>query len=530
MTFKELRKRYSRQQPSLTVEDNKKEVANPRLALLLQRLRNKPFWIWDKSEHMHQHSLTKGNCCFNHIIGLPQKDGIAMPMFDYEKIIFDSLIVDNQKLLWIKKATGLGITELFLRIIIWLATKDDAFANKQVVIVTGPNWQIAIALIKRIKAIFLKHLITFTNKETVLDINGCHIESYPSHNIDAFRALESPKFILLDECDFFPPQSMLDIRNVAERYIAKSNPYIAMVSTPNAPDGLFESIEREPEDKCIYKRLFLDYTYGLGNIYTEEEIAKAKQSPSFPREYDLKYLGLIGNVFHTADIDAAIERGKLSYNLPESIDDVNFQTQKSLGIDPGFGSSAFGVVVVERANAQLQILEADEYQKATFENMLDVVNSLLRKYGRSINKIYVDASNPAFIRSLKILIGEDEYYEEIIKDYKSKGWDHETGDVMTVIPVPFSTNHKDMLTNVKMLMEKDGGYIAIHPTLTKLITALRTATEKGENTLDKEATSYDDCFDAFRLAMYPFSLRSKDEAHRRNAYVNSFEFDRRFSK
>jgi len=62
-----------------------------------------------------------------------------------------------------------------------------------------------------------------------------------------------------------------------------------------------------------------------------------------------------------------------------------------------------------------------------------------------------------------------------------------------------------------------------------LITALRTATEKGENTLDKEATSYDDCFDAFRLAMHPFSLRSKEESHRRNAYVQDFEFQRRFS-
>jgi hypothetical protein len=32
---------------------------------------------------------------------------------------------------------------------------------------------------------------------------------------------------------------------------------------------------------------FLDYTYGLGKIYTQEEIDKAKQSPSFGREYDL---------------------------------------------------------------------------------------------------------------------------------------------------------------------------------------------------------------------------------------------------
>jgi hypothetical protein len=54
----------------------------------------------------------------------------------------------------------------------------------------------------------------------------------------------------------------------------------------------------------------MDYTYGLDKIYTKEEIDKAKASPSFEREYNLKYLGGIGNVFHTKDNDAAIERGK----------------------------------------------------------------------------------------------------------------------------------------------------------------------------------------------------------------------------
>jgi hypothetical protein len=52
-----------------------------------------------------------------------------------------------------------------------------------------------------------------------------------------------------------------------------------MISTPNAPYGLFEKIEKEPEKTCIYKRLKLDYTYGLDKIYTKEEIEKAKQSP-----------------------------------------------------------------------------------------------------------------------------------------------------------------------------------------------------------------------------------------------------------
>ena len=74
----------------------------------------------------------------------------------------------------------------------------------------------------------------------------------------------------------FPPGQQQDARDVSGRYIAKSNPYIVMISTPNNPDGLFNRIEMEPEETCIYKRIFLDYTYGLEKIYTSEEIAKAK--------------------------------------------------------------------------------------------------------------------------------------------------------------------------------------------------------------------------------------------------------------
>ena len=36
-----------------------------------------------------------GYCCFNHIIGLPQRNAIDKPLYDYEKIVFDSLVTQN---------------------------------------------------------------------------------------------------------------------------------------------------------------------------------------------------------------------------------------------------------------------------------------------------------------------------------------------------------------------------------------------------------------------------------------------------
>jgi hypothetical protein len=121
-----------------------------------------------------------------------------------------------------------------------------------------------------------------------------------------------------------------------------------MASTPNAPDGLFERIEKEPEDTCLYKRMFLDYTYGIGKIYTREEIEKARQSHSFEREYNLKYLGKIGNVFPTKRYEAAIEKAS-RYNL----DVVISFSYKSM--DPAYGSSAFGIIVTQWVDGIVQI-------------------------------------------------------------------------------------------------------------------------------------------------------------------------------
>ena len=116
-------------------------------------------------------------CCFNHVFGLPTKDGKEYPLFDYEKILYDSLLTNEgsfkDKHLWVKKATGLGVTELMLRIMAWLCTKDAIFRNSQMCIVTGLNIDIATKLIRRMKYIFESKLhINFQDKETVLELNG----------------------------------------------------------------------------------------------------------------------------------------------------------------------------------------------------------------------------------------------------------------------------------------------------------------------------------------------------------------------
>ena len=83
-----------------------------------------------------------------------------------------------------------------------------------------------------------------------------------------------------------------------------------MVSTPAGPGSLFYKIEAEPEDTCIYKRLSWITLTALGKIYTEEEIERAKHSPSFDREYRCQFSGFIGNLFSPLQIDKVIELGE----------------------------------------------------------------------------------------------------------------------------------------------------------------------------------------------------------------------------
>jgi hypothetical protein len=217
LTFKDLQKLVQSQ--SSTSEQNK----------LSEKLRNKPFWIWNVKEHKLEDIKTKGDCCFNHIIGLPKKNGTDKPLYDYEKIIFDSLsssiIISNNvtptptpttsrnynKHLWIKKATGLGITESMLRYLAWLCLKDTKLTGSQMCIVTGPRIELAITLIDRLKKLF-RDKITFANKETVIELNGVRIEAFPSHHLDSMRGLPNVSFILLDEADFFPPGQQQDAR------------------------------------------------------------------------------------------------------------------------------------------------------------------------------------------------------------------------------------------------------------------------------------------------------------------------------
>jgi hypothetical protein len=418
-----------------------------------------------------------------------------MPLFDYEQEIFEAL--QETKHVWIKKATGLGITEFMLRYIAWLCVRDDdKFKGSHMCLVTGPRIDLAITLVERIKGLF--STMRFDTKETVVQLNGVKIEAFPSHHLDAMRGLPNVSFILLDEADFFTLGQQQDARAVSERYIAKSDPYIVMVSTPNAPEGLFDEIEREPDDKCLYKRLFFDYTRGLGKIYTAQEITKARESPSFEREYNLKYIGQQGNVFSYESIQKATKFGLQFEELRKG--NIPLDTRKSMGVDAGFGSSKFGIIVTQLFSGRAEVLFADEFERPDFVEMIQKIITICHNYG--VHKLLVDAANPEIITSLKRAFDEPINYEHQLARIKSKN----LGDPayhMDVLPVSFNTEHKEMLAHTKLMLDRKR--LAIHPRFNKLLVALRTAVAR-DGVLDKQITAHDDVLDGLRLSLKYYIL------------------------
>ena len=82
----------------LTFKDLEKKVsgleATRRDHKILELLHDKPFWLWNTEKHKQEDINTKGQCCFNHIVSCPTKNGQEKAMFDYEKLLYYSLL-DN---------------------------------------------------------------------------------------------------------------------------------------------------------------------------------------------------------------------------------------------------------------------------------------------------------------------------------------------------------------------------------------------------------------------------------------------------
>ena len=190
----------------------------------------------------------------------------------------------------------------------------------------------------------------------------------------------------------------------------------------------------------------------------------------FEREYNCKLFGRIGNLLSPLKIDAAVKTGERLKDIP-----INPYCIHSLGVDPAFGSSSFGLVLTEHLQEEdkIRVLLAEEYADHPDPN--DMVERIFEIHRQYFNlHIFVDAAARGFITSLKIAFNENPNYERV-------------EDVLPgnnkVIPVSFSTTHKQMISHLAQLFNDE--YMAVPEKFDKLIVSLKTAVV-NEYSLDKE--------------------------------------------
>src|SRR5206468_409565 len=146
----------------------------------------------------------------------------------------------------------------------------------------------------------------------------------------------------------------------------------------------------------------------------------------------------------------------------------------------------------------VKIIIAEEYEHPEFVEMVERVVEYRKRYGGN-TKVYVDASNHAFIQALKIAISEDPHYEPVMRRAELDRLQY--SDLMNIVPINFNQFGRKMLTNLQTLINR--GWLRISQVHhEKLLTQMRIAKESN-GLLKKTAANTMDLFDACRLAVNP---------------------------
>jgi hypothetical protein len=153
----------------------------------LSIFQDKPFWIWNKQEHRQEHIKTNGNCCFNHIIGLPVKNDKQFPIFDYQQLIYNA--IENNQNIWIKKARGIGVTTFIIRYLTWKILHSSELDNKTIFIISGTREEFANYIKEKMQQLFENRFryLNLESKYTELWLKKTWIKVMPTKNIKDIR-------------------------------------------------------------------------------------------------------------------------------------------------------------------------------------------------------------------------------------------------------------------------------------------------------------------------------------------------------
>ena len=383
------------------------------------------------------------------------------------------------------KATGLGLTEFVLLWIVWKSLVDPWFSGKEAIIITGPNVDLAQDLILRAKSFLQKKGLGYVDHGAYeVDINGSRIKCYPSNNIHSARGKPKISLFFGDEAAFFKLRDDSVVRTVGERYIGKSNSWVIWVSTAGEePRGFFYDIMLEPNEgpeKTIYERFHFYVEAGLKtdpktktSIFSPEYLKKASQARSYEREYLGVWGKNVGDIFSPEGIELCCGT-EYEWTVDDDTND------RVIGIDPGFGSSEFGICIMQKRKGKKSVIYADAFERASYIDIINKVRLLSDKF--KTKRIFVDSAWPEGIRDLR-----DKYY-------------------MNVQAIAFNQYGEKMLNYAANNVDFEK--VEIHPSFKKLKMQLMTIKFNKKGGTDKTKQNPFDLGDAFLPALYYYKMGS----------------------
>ena len=383
-----------------------------------------------------------------------------------------------------------------IRAMLYKATVNDDLRGSTMCILVGPNFQLALGIMDRIRQLLGRKLgLVFDTAQDKIVLNGVTITAKPSHHVDTLRSLTNVSFLLLSEAAFFPLQDTENILSSVLRFRAKSDPWIVLESTVNRPGDLLDRIFNYPDSQeyQTFEKIRLPYTVGVNTIYEPDLILKQQTMPGFQREYNLEWIGTSSNIFSQQSIDRSITS---DYDLSGIA-----QAPKAIGIDPNTGGqgSEFAFCLIQCAYNKIQVLRAESFAAPIdFNDMVNHTIKLMRQY-QNVKNIFCDAAVPVIYQGIARLLNQRLDYQEHVKELKD--WRYTPEQIqrkLVVHPVPFRTMHRSMMANLKYFV--DSNTLQIHPSFVKLIIGLRSASAI-EYDYQKQESSYPDIIDATRLAL-----------------------------
>ncbi|MGB7955958.1 MAG: hypothetical protein WCF23_18440 [Candidatus Nitrosopolaris sp.] len=423
---------------------------------------------------------------WNKKVGLPTKAGrgeLPFP-YPYEWTVFNELFkIDgspkDRHVAWLA-ARGIGKTETSIRILCYLATRNDDLKGSEIMIITGNRASLSYSIISRIKTL-MKDANLQDSGMSYVDINGIRVEGYPADPLSG-RGKPWVSAIFIDESSWWNPSDTQNVLDMTIGYFSKSNPYCLIASSPSQPGDLMDQIWKQEEDECIWRRVKQDWRYGENLIFTQADLARVRGTSSYARELELRWTTKIGNSFSHSDIARA--RSQVYDTNP------TLGNERTIAIDPAWSSSPIGCVVAELRSGFVTILLAEEKARVTYEDLSEYVYDLWHRY-QPVSKLYIDSSQVAFIKTMKQIIGEPADYQEQIKQYRSMKINYQMN--MRCEPCYFTIENKRAM----MGSLRQQGLLLIHPVQHEILLNAMSQCEDNEGIVaNKQGLKGNDVLDA----------------------------------